>query len=203
YLLKRRLGEGGMGEVYKAEHRLLKRPCVVKLIRAERAGDPRALARFDREVQATAQLKHPNTVEVFDYGRTEDGVFYYVMEYLEGLSLEEIVHRYGPLPPARVVRILRQVCGALREAHGLGLVHRDIKPSNILLCRYGGLDDMAKLLDFGLVQTASDPADNRLTQAGGFVGTPDFMSPEQASGAAPDARSDIYSLGATAFYLLS
>jgi serine/threonine-protein kinase len=203
YVLKRRLGSGGMGEVYEAEHRLLKRPCAVKLIRPERAGDSQMLARFDREVQATARLKHPNTVDVFDYGRTDDGVFYYVMEYLEGLSLEQLVDRHGPLPSSRAVHVLIQACGALREAHEAGLVHRDIKPSNLFLCRYGGMFDMVKLLDFGLVQNTLAAGDSRLTLADGFVGTPGYMSPEQAEGASPDARSDLYSLGATAFFLLT
>jgi serine/threonine-protein kinase len=204
YVLKRRLGGGGMGEVYLAEHRLLKRPCAVKLIRQEHAGDPQALARFDREVRATAQLKHPNTVEIFDYGRHEDGTFYYVMEYLDGLGLDEVVSKHGPLPPARVVRILRQLCGALHEAHSLGLVHRDIKPSNILLCRHGGFHDVVKLVDFGLVQTAAVASEGGpLTQSGSILGTPEFMSPEQADGTGQDARSDLYSLGAVAYELLT
>jgi serine/threonine-protein kinase len=209
YVLKQRLGAGGMGEVYLAEHRLLKRPCAVKLIRHERAGDPAVLARFDREVRATARLKHPNTVEVFDYGRHADGTFYYVMEYLDGLGLDEVVSRSGPLPPARVVRILRQLCGALHEAHSLGLIHRDVKPSNVLLCRHGGFHDVVKLVDFGLVQTAVGAVaiaaeGGPLTQAGSLLGTPDYMSPEQADGTALlDARSDLYGVGATAYFLLT
>ena len=215
YTLKERLGAGGMGEVYLAEHRLLKRPCAVKLIRQERAADPTVLTRFDREVRATARLKHPNTVEVLDYGRHDDGTFYYVMEYLDGLGLDEVVARSGPLPPARVVRLLRQLCGALHEAHSLGLIHRDIKPSNILLCRHGGFHDVVKLVDFGLVQTVSLPAGQEpagdgeaaeggpLTLAGSLLGTPEYLSPEQADGDEQDARSDLYSLGATAYFLLS
>jgi serine/threonine-protein kinase len=206
YVLKERLGAGGMGEVYLAEHRLLKRPCAVKLIRQERAGDPDALARFDREVRATARLKHPNTVEVFDYGRHADGTFYYVMEYLDGLGLDEVVSRSEPLPPARVVRVLRQLCGALYEAHSLGLIHRDVKPSNVLLCRHGGFHDVVKLVDFGLVQTAAAAVAGEggpLTQAGSLLGTPEYMSPEQADGTALDARSDLYGLGATAYFLLT
>ena len=152
YRLRRRIGSGGMGEVYLAEHQLLKRPCAVKLIRPGDAADPRALARFEREVRLTAALSHPNTVDVYDYGRAEDGTYYYVMEYLRGLSLAELVERHGPLPPARVVYLLRQVCGALREAHAAGLIHRDIKPSNIFAARRGGMEDVAKLLDFGLVR---------------------------------------------------
>src|SRR6185312_7224850 len=155
YRLRRRLGSGGMGEVYLAEHQLLKRPCAVKLIRPDAATDPRALARFESEVRLTATLSHPNTVEIYDYGRAEDGTYYYVMEYLPGLSLAEMVERYGPLPPARVVYLLRQVSGALREAHAAGLIHRDIKPSNIIAARRGGMDDVAKLLDFGLVRPSA------------------------------------------------
>ncbi len=152
YRLKRQIGSGGMGDVYLAEHQLLKRACAVKLIRASSGLDPRALARFEREVRITATLSHPNTIEIFDYGRTEDGTYYYVMEYLPGLSLADLVDQYGPLPPGRVVYLLRQVCLALHEAHGAGLIHRDIKPSNIFAAQRGGLDDVAKLLDFGLVR---------------------------------------------------
>jgi serine/threonine-protein kinase len=205
YQLKQPLGSGGMGEVYLAEHVLLKRPCAIKLIRPERAGDPSHLARFEREVQATATLTHPNTVEIFDYGHAEDGTFYYVMEYLAGLSLEELVKRHGPLPPARVVHLLRQVCGALREAHATGLVHRDIKPGNILLCQRGGLCDVAKLLDFGLVRAHGlNPDGQQLTQEGTIAGTPAYMSPEQAAGRTDlDGHSDLYSLGAVAYFLLT
>ena len=155
YRLRRRIGAGGMGEVYLAEHQLLKRPCALKLIRPEDVADPKALERFEREVRLTATLSHPNTVEIYDYGRTEDGTYYYVMEYLPGLSLAELVERHGPLPPGRAVYLLRQVCLALREAHAAGLIHRDIKPSNIFAARRGGMDDVAKLLDFGLVRPAA------------------------------------------------
>jgi serine/threonine-protein kinase len=142
-------------------------------------------------------------VEVYDYGRTDDGTFYYVMEYLDGLSLEEVVQRHGPLPPARVVHVLRQLCGALHEAHSAGLIHRDIKPGNVLLCRHGGFHDVVKLVDFGLVQTAvAGPEAGRLTHAGAILGTPEYASPEQAAGASVDARSDLYNLGATAYFLL-
>lgn len=206
YQLKRRLGLGGMGEVYLAEHMLLRRPCVVKLIRPDRRDESTAQARFEREVMTTATLRHWNTVAIFDYGHTDDGTFYYVMEYLPGLTLQELVARSGAMPPARVVHVLRQICGALHEAHGVGLIHRDIKPSNIMLCQLGGLHDVAKLLDFGLVQTHSlaDPSDGKLTREGYIVGTPDFMSPEQAQDSELiDARADIYSLGALAYFLLT
>ena len=204
YRLRRRIGAGGMGEVYLAEHQLLKRPCAVKLIRPGDAADPRALERFEREVRLTATLSHPNTVEIYDYGRAEDGTYYYVMEYLPGLSLAELVERHGPLPPARAVYLLRQVCGALREAHAAGLIHRDIKPSNIFAARRGGMDDVAKLLDFGLVRPAATARAAHLSGEGQILGTPLFMSPEQARGGRElDERSDIYSLGAVAYYLLT
>ncbi len=193
-----------MGEVFLAEHQLLKRPCAVKLIRPDSVGDPRALARFEREVRLTATLSHPNTVEIYDYGRTADGTYYYVMEYLPGLSLDELVARHGPLPPGRVVYLLRQVCRALREAHAVGLIHRDIKPSNIIAARRGGMDDVAKLLDFGLARpTATGPAAG-LSAEGQILGTPLFMSPEQVTGDRElDGRSDLYSLGAVAYHLLT
>src|SRR5262249_21112821 len=206
YRLKRRLGAGGLGEVYLAAHRLLKRPCAVKLIRPERASDPDLLRRFEREVQATAQLSHFNTVEIFDYGHTEDGTFYYVMEYLPGLSLDELVAREGPQPPARVVHFLRQLCGALREAHEAGPVHPGLKPENVIVGKHGGVYGVAKLLDFGLVRSVDvgNREGTKLTKEGLILGTPDFMSPEQANGvAALDARSDLYSLGAVAYFLLA
>jgi eukaryotic-like serine/threonine-protein kinase len=203
YSLTRLLGAGGMGEVYLAEHRLLKRPCAVKLIRPDRAGDPGTLARFEREAQAAARLEHPNTVEVYDFGCSDDGTFYLVMEYLDGMSLDAIVSTYGPLPAGRVVYILLRLCAALSEAHAIGLIHRDIKPSNILLCRQAGQVDVVKLVDFGMVQVAPARGDEKLTKPGGFAGTPAYMSPEQAEGKDVDPRSDLYSLGATAFYLLT
>jgi serine/threonine-protein kinase len=204
YHLRRRIGSGGMGEVYLAEHHLLKRPCALKLIRPADLSDPRMLERFEREVRLTATLSHWNTVEIFDYGRTEDGTYYYVMEYLPGLSLAELVERHGPLPPGRAVYLLRQVCLALREAHASGLIHRDVKPSNIFAARRGGMDDVAKLLDFGLVRPVAAAPEANLSGEGQILGTPLFMSPEQATGSrALDERSDIYSLGAVAYYLLT
>jgi serine/threonine-protein kinase len=205
YRLKRRLGAGGMGEVYLAEHVLLRRPCAVKLIRPEQAGNPANLSRFEREVQASATLTHWNTIEIYDYGHAADGTFYYVMEYLPGMSLEELVAREGPLPPERAVHFLRQVCGALREAHGIGLIHRDIKPSNIFATQRGGVHDVAKLLDFGLVQSLDfGGPEAKLTLQGTILGSPPFMSPEQAAGKTSlDGRTDIYSLGAVAYFLLT
>jgi serine/threonine-protein kinase len=205
YQLKKRLGAGGMGEVYLAEHVLLKRPCAVKLIRPERAGNPAELQRFEREVRATSALTHPNTVQVFDYGHADDGTFYYAMEYLPGINLDELVVKHGPLPPARAIHLLRQLCGALAEAHAAGLIHRDIKPGNVIVGERGGRHDVVKLLDFGLVRSQSGgPDETRLTQEGAIAGTPAFMSPEQAGGQ-PDlnGRSDIYSLGALAYFLLA
>jgi serine/threonine-protein kinase len=205
YQLKQRLGAGGMGEVYLAEHLLLRRPCAIKLIRPDQAGDPHSLARFEREVRATATLTHWNTVEIYDYGHAADGTFYYVMEYLPGLSLQDLVERHGPLPPERAVHLLRQVCAALREAHGIGLIHRDIKPSNILACERGGVHDVAKLLDFGIVQTHGlGRMAVKLTQEGAVAGSPPYMSPEQAAGKETvDLRSDVYSLGTVAYFLLT
>jgi serine/threonine-protein kinase len=205
YRLKRRLGKGGMGEVYLAEHLLLRRPCAVKLIRPDQAGNPTNLHRFEREVQAMAALTHWNTVEIFDYGHAEDGTFYYVMEYLPGLNLEALVARDGPLPPGRAVHFLRQVCRALREAHGVGLLHRDIKPSNIIATTRGAVPDVVKLLDFGLVQGSGlEAGADRLTVQGTILGSPPYMSPEQAAGKNDlDPRSDIYSLGGVAYFLLT
>jgi len=205
YQLNERLGAGGMGEVYLAEHVLLRRPCAIKLIRPDRAGDAQHLRRFEREVNATATLTHPNTVQVYDYGHADDGTFYYVMEYLPGLTLEQLVEWHGPLPANRAIHFLRQVCGALREAHAIGLIHRDIKPSNVMVCERGGRHDTAKLLDFGLViPLGADPGSEKLTQDGAITGTPAYMSPEQASGQDEvDARSDIYSVGALAYFLLT
>ncbi len=204
YILKEKLGAGGMGEVYRAEHVLLRRPCALKLIRPERAGDPKNLRRFEREVQVTATLTHPNTIQIYDYGRADDGTFYYVMEYLPGLTLEQLVKQRGPLPPDRVVHLFRQLCGALREAHAAGLIHRDIKPSNVIVCERGGLHDVAKLLDFGIVDTLTPDRGEQITAHGQLLGTPAYMSAEQAAASADlDARSDLYSLGATAYFALT
>jgi eukaryotic-like serine/threonine-protein kinase len=205
YRLKQRLGSGGMGEVYLAEHQMMKRPCAVKLIRPEKAGDPRMLARFEREVRATAKLSHWNSIDIYDYGRTADGTFYYVMEFLPGHNIGEMVEEYGPIPPARAVYLMDQVCGALTEAHGIGLVHRDIKPANIFCAYRGGVFDVVKLLDFGLAKPTMDSSqDAGLTLAGQVTGSPLFMSPEQATADdSVDARSDIYSLGAVMYYMLT
>jgi serine/threonine-protein kinase len=205
YRLVSKLGEGGMGEVHLAEHQLLRRPCVLKLIRSDRAGDPKLARRFEREVRLLSTLTHWNTVAVYDYGHTPDGTFYFVMEYLPGLTLDQLVARHGPLPPGRAVYLLRQVCRGLREAHAVGLIHRDVKPGNVIVCERGRTADVVKLLDFGLVRSAADDLDDggKLTGEQVVIGTPAYLSPEQACGRPVDARSDIYSLGATAYYLLT
>jgi eukaryotic-like serine/threonine-protein kinase len=204
YQLVRKLGEGGMGEVYLAEHALLKRPCALKLIKAEAGADPIALARFEREVQSAARLAHPNTIEIYDYGHTDDGTFYYVMEYLQGMSLHDLVREAGPVPPGRVIYVFRQVCAGLAEAHGLGLVHRDLKPANLFIAVRGGESDVAKVLDFGLVKLTKDPGVAALTSDMTVSGTPLYMAPEQAVGdRALDARADIYALGAMMYYALT
>lgn len=206
YQLKEEIATGGMGQVFRAEHALLKRPCAIKLIRPEFEKDARALARFEREVQSMARLTHWNTVQIFDYGHTNEGKFYYVMELLTGLNLAELVRKHGPLPPERAVHFLMQSCGALHEAHGIGLIHRDLKPSNIFAAVQGGLHDVAKLLDFGLVKEhiATTEADVALTAEGKFGGSPLYMAPEQAvSFKDVDARSDIYALGGVAYFLLT
>jgi len=203
YQLGDKLGEGGMGEVYLAEHQLLKRPCALKLIKADANTNPIALARFEREVQSAAMLSHPNTIEIFDYGHTDDGTFYYVMEFLPGVSLADLVRQYGPLPPGRAVYLLRQVCGALAEAHRLRLVHRDLKPANLFVAILGGKCDVAKVLDFGLVKLTT-PEATQLTADYTVSGTPQFMSPEQAMGATEiDGRADIYALGAILYFMLT
>lgn len=204
YTLRRKLGEGGMGEVWLAEHGFLKRPCAVKFVRPELAENAATAARFAREVEAVTGLNHFNTVRVYDHGRADDGSFYLVMEYLDGPTLEELVRETGALTPGRAIYLLRQLCGALAEAHAVGLVHRDLKPGNIIIASLGGQHDVAKLLDFGLVQDLSADADTRLTRTGMLLGTPAYMSPEQAMGNTEvDPRGDIYSLGAVAFYMLT
>ncbi len=204
YRLIHKLGSGGMGDVYLAEHALLKRPCAIKLINRKLEQSPTALARFELEVRATARLSHPNTVEVYDYGRTEQGVFFYVMEYLPGCSLQELVDRHGPLPAGRVIHLLSQACGALSEAHGLGLIHRDLKPPNIFSALRGGRYDVAKILDFGLVKPIGDDPATALTLEGVVTGSPLYMAPELIiKNHTPDACVDVYGIGAVAYFLLT
>ncbi|HEX9687682.1 MAG TPA: serine/threonine-protein kinase, partial [Thermoanaerobaculia bacterium] len=203
YTLLEKIGEGGMGAVYRAEHEMLRRPTAIKLLAPHTAGE-QSLRRFEREAQATARLTNPHTVSVYDFGRTPEGAFYYVMEYLDGFDLERLVRKEGPLPPGRVVHILRQVCEALAEAHGAGLVHRDIKPANILLSELGGISDFAKVVDFGLVKDVTGADDARLTREDVVAGTPQYLAPETIqSGMSSDPRSDLYALGAVAYYLLT
>ncbi|MDH4043526.1 MAG: serine/threonine protein kinase [Gemmatimonadota bacterium] len=211
YRLVERLGEGGMGEVWRAEHRLLARPAAVKLIRPEVLGANDAdrrrinLQRFEREAQATASMRCPHTVELYDFGVADDGTFYYVMELLDGLDLEALVRTHGPVPASRVVYLLRQICHSLAEAHESGLIHRDIKPANIYVCRLGRETDWIKVLDFGMVKRRDDRGDSdpKLTAENVVGGTPAYMSPEQALGDPVDARTDLYSVGCVAYWLLT
>jgi hypothetical protein len=205
YTLEEKIGEGGMGVVYRARHALMRRDTAVKLLLPE-AADAAAVQRFEREVCLTCQLTHPNTIQVYDYGHTPEGIFYFAMEFLRGLNLHELTARYGPQPEGRVIHILAQVCDSLAEAHSLGLVHRDIKPANIFLCDRGGVPDCVKVLDFGLVREYGDgkPERTRTTGLKGLEGTPWFMAPESIKDSGrSDPRSDIYSLGALGYYLLT
>ena len=200
YLLEDQIGEGGMGVVYRANHCMLKRPAAIKLLHAAKVC-PESLVRFEREVQLTCGLTSPHTVAVYDYGVTAEGLFYYVMELLEGITLAQLVQIYGPQPAGRVIHFLRQACLSLTEAHGNGLIHRDLKPENLMICRRGGVPDTLKVLDFGLARMVtqdSDPSQSSL------AGTPRYMSPEAiTAGDTIDARSDLYSLGAVGYFLLT
>jgi len=200
YTLERKIGEGGMGSVYRGHHVLLRRPTAIKLMQPDRIGAA-TLERFEREVQHTSQLTHPNTVAVFDYGRSADGTFYYAMEYLDGIDLEQIVRRHGAQSPGRTIEILIQVCGALQEAHERGIVHRDIKPANIILCEHGGVPDVAKVVDFGLVRELAHNGDltNEI-----ILGTPAYVAPETITDPrAVTSAADLYALGAVAYFLLA
>src|SRR5688572_22107923 len=203
YVIEKKIGAGGMGEVYRARHGMMRRPTAIKLLRPDQGGEVN-IARFEREVQQTARLTHPNTITIFDYGRTHDGVFYYAMELLDGATLQRIVAEGGAQPPGRVVPILSMVCGALAEAHAIGLMHRDIKPANIMLCMQGGERDVVKLLDFGLVKEFQVGRDVKLTGESVVIGTPQYMAPECILNPdSVDARADIYAVGAVAYYLLA
>ncbi len=202
YTLEREISEGGMAKIYLARHSLLKRPTAVKVLK-KTIGSDEFVHRFEREVQLASQLRHPNTVQIYDFGRTRDGQPYYVMEYLNGVTLTELVNDSGPVPPGRTIHILRQVAAALREAHLLGLVHRDVKPDNIMLCRRGE-DDFIKLLDFGLVKDIENEQTRDVTKQMRILGTPRYMSPERIRNPADvDARSDLYALGAVGYFLLT
>jgi hypothetical protein len=203
YTLEEKLGAGGMGTVYKARHAMLRRPTAVKLLDIEKMSEA-AVVRFEREVQLTSALTHPNTVAVFDYGRTPDGIFYYAMEYLDGLNLDDLVKRFGPLPEARMMYLLKQICGALAEAHARGLVHRDIKPANIFLTSRGGMHDFVKVLDFGLVKALEGNENANLTNPNAVTGTPLYMSPEAVNHPDQvDAGTDVYAVGAVGYFLLT
>jgi len=202
YTLEGRIGQGGMGVVFRARHALLRRPTALKLLPPEVAGE-RTIRRFEAEVQQTSRLRHPNTVSIYDYGRTVDGLFYYVMEYLDGVSLQELPDLDGPQPPGRVIYILSQAAHALAEAHGMGLVHRDIKPANILLVDHGGVADLVKLVDFGLVRDIGHDAELSRAAVDTLEGTPLYAPPEAVTSPSQiDGRSDLYSLGAVGYYLL-
>jgi serine/threonine-protein kinase len=204
YTLDEKIGEGGMGIVYKARHTMLRRPTAVKLLPPDKAGEHN-IQRFEREVQLTSLLSHPNTIAIYDFGRTPEGTFYYAMEYLEGIDLEDLVHEAGPIDPGRTIHILMQVAGALGEAHDVGLIHRDVKPANIILCERGATPDVAKVLDFGLVKRVDgmhkDPA---LSGENMITGTPMFLSPEAIlTPDKVDGRSDLYALGCVGYFLLA
>ena len=202
YRLEQKLGEGGMGVVYRASHALLRRPTAIKLLPKHKVGEKDTL-RFEREVRNTSRLSHPNTVAIYDYGRTPEGIFYYAMELLEGPNLAQVVEMTGPLPASRVIHILMQCAGALEEAHEMGLVHRDVKPENIVLCRRGGVPDVVKVVDFGLVKDLAQEDDVKLSRTDALTGTPLYIAPEAIT--APeklDGRADLYALGAVGWFLL-
>lgn len=203
YTLVEKLGEGGMGSVYRARHSRLRRPTAVKLL-LPTADSANALARFEAEVQLTAELTHPNTIRIYDYGQTEDGVFYYAMEHLDGATLAEVVELDGPQPGSRTIYIMEKVASALEEAHAAGLVHRDIKPANIMLAQQGLNPDSVKVLDFGLVRRTDPAGDRGVTREGALLGTPQYMAPEHiASEDAAGPSVDLYALGCVGYYLLA
>ena len=203
YRIEREIGEGGMSNVYLASHAHLRRPAAVKVLKPHLATDE-AVTRFQREAQLASQLSHPNTIEVYDYGTTRDGRWYYAMELLDGLSLESLVTRYGPMPLARALHVLRQACGSLAEAHAHGFVHRDVKPGNLMLCVRGGQHDVVKVVDFGLIKRVPGPVTRDITQYSKVLGTPLYMAPERLRDPADaDARADIYALAAVAWFVLA
>jgi serine/threonine-protein kinase len=207
YHLLERIGQGGMGEIWRAEHRMLARPAAIKLIRPDArfgGGMPEAASRFESEAKAIAALRSPHTVAIYDFGSAAGGRLYYAMELLDGYDAETLVRRFGPLPPERAVHLIRQACDALEEVHRAGMVHRDIKPANIFVCRYGLELDFVKVLDFGLVTTSGGLADTgRRSSSDVIAGTPAYLAPEVLLGGEADWRADIYSLGCVGFFLLT
>ena len=200
YVLGERIDSGGMGQVFEATHALMRRPAAIKVLRSDLIMDSLCQVRFQKEVQSTSKLSHPNTISIFDYGETKSGLSYYAMELLEGVNLSEWLEHLGPMPPRRLVRLLRQICGSLEEAHGLGILHRDLKPSNVMLANLGGIGDFVKVFDFGLAKSFAERNDSEGNAK--LIGTPDYVAPETIDH--PDEgspRSDIYSLGAMAYHL--
>ena len=204
YFIKEELGQGGMGRVYVAEHAMIKRPTALKVVEISGDNAYEALARFEREVKLTAMLTHPNTITIFDFGRSDDNTFYYAMEFLEGMDLQKLIEKFGPMPAERVIYILKQVCGSLAEAHARDIIHRDLKPSNIFLTRRGGLHDFVKVLDFGLAKQLHTDDQSGITRTSSFLGTPRYVAPESVYGSAQvDCRADLYNLGAVAYWMLT
>ena len=201
YVIESRIGGGGMGEVFQARHALLRRPSAVKVLRLQQTLDADAQERFQNEVRLTSQLTHPNTIAIFDYGQTPEGLFYYAMELLNGVTLQTLVNVSGPMPASRVVHVLRQVCGSLQEAHDRGLVHRDIKPSNIMVAQLGGVLDFVKVLDFGLVTRIHAPGETNVATR--VSGTPAYLAPEVITTGEAGPRSDLYAVGAVGYFLLT
>ena len=203
YQLEEKLGEGGMGVVYRGRHKLLRRPTAIKLLHPDKTTDE-TIARFEREVQLTCQLNHPNTVAIYDFGRTPEGTFFYAMEYLDGINLDVLVAQHGRQQVGRVIHILTQICGSLAEAHAIGLVHRDIKPANLMLGCRGGLFDVVKVLDFGLVKALDSQRQTALTSANVVMGTPNFMAPESFENpGAVGPASDLYAVAVVGYFLLT
>ncbi|HYV31925.1 MAG TPA: serine/threonine-protein kinase, partial [Candidatus Binatia bacterium] len=203
YALGEKIGDGANGMVYQAQHAMLRRPVAVKLLNLDKTHDI-AIARFEREVQLTSHLNHPNTITIYDYGRTPEGIFFYAMEYLDGVNLDKLGKEFGPQPEGRVIHILRQICGSLAEAHSVGLIHRDIKPANIILNRRGGQYDVVKVLDFGLAKAINSGQELELTAADSIVGTPLYLAPEGVERPEElDTRSDLYAVGAIGYFLLT
>ena len=203
YRLKRRLGVGGMGEVWIAHHRSLKQDVALKVLKPDLGNTEHAIARFEREVMATTRLTHPNTIRIMDHGVTPEGLWYYAMELLAGQDLGQLIREEGPLEPERAVDLVRQACGSLAEAHRLGFVHRDVKPDNLFVAHLGGIDDYVKVLDFGIAKVTQDMENTRLTREGAVAGTPLYISPEAVRGEPVDARSDVYALGCVLYTALA